>query len=195
MLIIIRYNKKEYPITIDENEIIAELKIRIDEILDISTDRIELYYNNELLDSDSHTLQSYTIKDESIIEMKVLPPQLHSSLLFPSGAIYSICGILLIYFSTHPSFPDLEETTESTALITNVIMIFYFISQSIFSLLFIYPKKKTVGMTKAIVTSISTVFISSMVCYQVNYRKYETNVLCSIIGAILCLNCLTAFRG
>ena len=190
MLIIIRYNKKEYPITVDENEIVMELKTKIDELIDISIDRIELYHNGILLDSYSHSLQSYKIENNSILDVKVLPPQLHTSLLFPSGAIYSICGILLIYFSTKPSKPTTDEPIEMTAFVTNCIMIFYLIVESIFSLIFDYPIKKTVGMTRAIITSMSTVIISAMLCYQVNYNKYETSILSTIFGAMMCLNCL-----
>lgn len=191
MLIYLQYQNKTYPLTVEEKEIIAELKIKIDELLDISLERIELYHNSTLLDSDSHTLQSYQIVNESIIIIKVLPPQIKSIYLFPSIALLSICSIVVIYFSTDATFlPHVDDTKDITALISNCILLFYLVSQIVLSICFDFPIKKSIGIVKATVLSVSASIIISMLCYQINYNKFATNILVTIIGGIMCINCL-----
>ncbi|EDR28495.1 hypothetical protein EDI_166150 [Entamoeba dispar SAW760] len=190
MHLTITYQDKEYPITVEETEIVANLKNKIDNLINISVDRLELKCNGIVLDCNSHTLNSYKVTDHCKIEVNVLPPQLHSSLLFPSNAIYSICAILLVYFSTHPSIPSSEETTESTAMISCIIMIVYLVFKSLFSLFLDYPAKPTVGLTRAISTAITGVLICAMLSFELCYRKNETSILCTIIGAINCISCI-----
>ena len=191
MLVYIQYNNKQYPITVEEKEIIAELKIKIETFIGISTDRIELYHDTILLDSNSHTLQSYHIVNESVITIKLLPPQIKTTYLFPSITIFSICAILMIYFSTEAKFlPDITDPIDMTALIANCILICWFVAHSLFSIVFDNPIKKSIDMTKAILISVSSTIIVSFVIYEVNYNRYQTSPLGSIIGAIFCINCL-----
>ncbi|ELP86482.1 hypothetical protein EIN_033530, partial [Entamoeba invadens IP1] len=190
MHITLKCEGKEYPMTVEETDDVMTVKMRLDNVIDLSVDRMELHFNALIMEKNGYPIVKYGVTDGSEIVVRVLPNQLHTSLLFPSGAIYSTAAILLIFFSTHNHFPSLEETTEATALISSIVLIIYLGVKSILSLTIDVPSKSTIGVYRAIATSMSIVAICIMLTYDVCHRKSETSVLSTIVGGINCMSCL-----
>ena len=192
MIVTIAFHGKKYVFEIEETQSVNELKQKLDEIIDLSIDRMELKYNNNIITNPLLPLSSYGIEDGSIIEMSVLRPQLHSKLLIPSASVYSFIAMLLIFISTSPRIPSIEQSTKLTAFMTCVVIGIYCVVKFIIGLVFDRTTERSVGMLRVMGFNFTAVLVSAFISYEVCYRGEVTYSIASIFGSLNTFSCMAA---
>ncbi|KAL7713513.1 Ubiquitin-like domain-containing protein [Entamoeba marina] len=192
MHITVVYGLKEFPLTVQDTDTVLSLKTLLEQLIDFSTDRIELKCNGVVLLTNSFSLFKYGVEEGSTLTITILPPQLHTLLFVPSRSVYSITAVILLFLSTQPSLPSFQDTTSATAFVSCCAMIIYHLVKIILPIVVDNFAVPTVGITRAIATTFMQIVVVSILIHDVCYRTDETSPLLTVLGGINCLNCIAA---